>query len=88
MVEQTNPEGYAANCAAVRDFDYREQLGKIRAPTLIISGTHDPATTPTNGQFLASHIPAARYVELNGAHLLNIEDADLFTREVVAFLKS
>jgi 3-oxoadipate enol-lactonase len=88
MVEQTNREGYAANCAAVRDFDFREQLGKIRAPTLVMSGTHDPATTPADGHFLASHIRGARYVELNGAHLSNSEDADRFTREVIAFLKS
>jgi 3-oxoadipate enol-lactonase len=88
MVEAVNPEGYAANCAAVRDFDSREQLHRIPAPTLVISGTHDPATTPADGQFLAEHIPGARYVELNAAHLSNIEDADRFTREVVTFLSS
>lgn len=88
MVEQTDPEGYAANCAAVRDFDFREELGEIRVPTLIISGTHDPATTPADGRFLADHIQGARYVELNCAHLSNIEDAGRFTREVIAFLNS
>jgi len=87
-LEETNPEGYAANCAAVRDFDFREQLGRIRTPTLVISGTHDPATPPADGQFLASHIQGARFVELNAAHLSNIEDADRFTREVVTFLNS
>jgi 3-oxoadipate enol-lactonase len=88
MVESVNPEGYISNCAAVRDFDFREQLGKIRAPTLVISGTHDPATTPADGRFLADHIPGARYIELNGAHLTNIEDTDRFTREVIDFLNS
>ncbi len=88
ILEQTSPEGYAACCAAVRDFDYREQLGKIHTPSLVISGTHDPATTPAEGQFLAKQIQGARYVELNAAHLSNIEDADRFTKEVAAFLKS
>ena len=86
MLEAANPEGYAACCAAVRDFDFREQLGKVRVPTLVLSGTHDPATTPADGHFLADHIPGARYVELNAAHLSNVEDPDRFTREVSTFL--
>jgi 3-oxoadipate enol-lactonase len=86
ILEATSPEGYAACCAAVRDFDFRGQLTKIRTPTLVISGSHDPSTTPADGQFLANQIAGARYLELNGAHLSNIEDADRFTRGVVTFL--
>ena len=88
ILESTSPEGYAACCAAVRDFDFHANLSKIGAPTLVVSGTHDPATTPADGKFLADHIVGARYVELNGAHLSNIEDADRFTREVLSFLNS
>jgi 3-oxoadipate enol-lactonase len=87
-LEETSPEGYAANCAAVRDFDLREQLYLIHTSTLVISGKHDSATPPVDGRFLAEHIPGARYVELNAAHLSNIEDADRFTPEVVTFLNS
>jgi len=87
-LEATSPEGYAACCSGLRDFDFREKLSKIRVPTLVVSGTHDPATTPADGQFLSSRIAGARYVELNGAHLCNIEDADRFTPEVCAFLNS
>ena len=88
IVESVDPEGYVSCCAAVRDFDFREQLGKILTPTLVISGTHDPATTPADGRFLADHIPRARFVELNAAHLSNVEDADRFTEEVSGFLNS
>jgi 3-oxoadipate enol-lactonase len=88
ILEATSPEGYAACCAGLRDFDFRDQLNKIRTPTLVIAGTHDPATTPADGQFLTNQIPGARYVQLNGAHLSNIEDADRFTQEVTAFLNS
>jgi 3-oxoadipate enol-lactonase len=87
-LEETSPEGYAANCAAVRDFDPREQLHLIHTSTLVISGKHDSATPPVDGRFLAEHIPGTRYVELNAAHLSNIEDADRFTPEVVTFLNS
>ncbi len=86
MLEEGNPEGYAAGCAAVRDFDYRANLSKIRVPTLVISGTHDPATPPADGHFLADNIPGARYAELSAAHLSNIEDSDRFTKELSAFL--
>jgi len=88
MLEGANPDGYAANCAAVRDFDARETVAAIRVPTLVISGTHDAATTPADGRYLADHIPGARYTELNAAHLSNIEDRDRFNSELVAFLNS
>jgi 3-oxoadipate enol-lactonase len=86
--ERTNPEGYAANCAAIRDFDARETIAANRTPTLVISGTHDVATTPADGRFLADHIKGARYVELNAAHLSNIEAPDRFNTELSTFLQS
>jgi 3-oxoadipate enol-lactonase len=88
MLEDANPEGYAACCAAVRDFDFREHLSRIRIPVLVIAGVHDPATPPADGHFLADQIPGARYAELNAAHLSNIEDQGRFNREVTAFLNS
>jgi len=86
--ESANPEGYTANCAAVRDFDAREAVTAIRVPTLVIAGTHDAATTPAEGRFLAERIPGARYVELNAAHISNIEQRDRFTSELSSFLLS
>jgi 3-oxoadipate enol-lactonase len=88
MLEETNPNGYVACCAAVRDFDCREKLSAIRAPTLVISGARDPATPPADGRFLAEQIPRARYVELDAAHLSNIEAQDQFNKELAAFLNS
>jgi len=86
MIEETDVEGYAACCGALRDSDLRASLAAIRTPTLVISGTHDPATPPADGQFLAKNIPGARYVELDAAHLLNIEQRDCFTAQVRSFL--
>jgi len=63
-------------------------LAKIRTATLVISGAHDPATPPADGHFLAQQIPGARYVELNAAHLSNIEDQARFNNELAAFLNS
>lgn len=88
MLESANADGYVANCAAVRDFDARKTLGKIRVPTLVIAGTHDAATTPADGRYITGQISEARYTELNAAHLSNIEARDRFNSEVSAFLLS
>ena len=86
VVESLDPEGYVGGCCAVRDFDFRSQASAIRVPTLVISGTHDPAATAADGRFLAEQIPGARYVELNASHLSNIEAADSYTSAVLGFL--
>ncbi len=88
MLEEANPEGYAACCAAVRDFDFRDTVSGIRVPVLAIAGSQDPATPPADLRFLAEHISGARYAELSGSHLCNVEDADRFTAEVSAFLEA
>jgi 3-oxoadipate enol-lactonase len=82
----TPPDGYVACCAAVRDMDQREAVARVRAPTLVIAGAQDAATPPQDGRFVAERIPGAKYVELEAAHLSNIELADEFTDAVVRFL--
>jgi 3-oxoadipate enol-lactonase len=86
MLVATPAEGYIACCAAVRDMDQRDALSGIRSPTLVIAGTHDAATPPADGRFIADRIQGARCVELNAAHLSNIEVPERFTAEVMAFL--
>lgn len=54
----------------------------------MIAGASDPATPPADGRFLAKQIPGARYVELNAAHLSNIEDRERFNNELRSFLES
>jgi len=88
VFESLNPDGYIANCAAIRDFDAREAIAAITVPTLVIAGTHDVATTPADGRYLADRIAGAHYVELNAAHLSNIEDPERFTSEASSFLLS
>jgi 3-oxoadipate enol-lactonase len=88
MVESTSTEGYIACCGALREVDLRESIAAIATPALVISGTHDPATPPADGRFIAQRIPGARYVELDAAHLLNIEQHDRFIQEVSDFLRA
>jgi 3-oxoadipate enol-lactonase len=86
MIASTSPAGYAANCAAVRDADYREQLGAVKVPTLIVCGSKDPVTTPEHGRFIQERIVGAERVEFEAAHLSNVETGDGFTRRVLDFL--
>ncbi|TWI58322.1 3-oxoadipate enol-lactonase [Pseudomonas duriflava] len=86
MLANTSPEGYAANCAAVRDGDFRDQLTSVTIPVLIVAGTHDAVTTPEHGRFMQEHIAGAEYAEFSAAHLSNVQAGDVFTQRVLAFL--
>jgi 3-oxoadipate enol-lactonase len=87
MIASTSPDGYAANCAAVRDADYRGQLAAVKAPTLIVCGAKDPVTTVEHGEFIQANIPGAELVAFEAAHLSNVEAGDAFTQRVLTFLR-
>lgn len=86
MLHATPPQGYAGNCAAIRDVDQRWTIAEIRAPTLVIGGKQDPATPLAAAEFLAKRIPGAKLVALDAAHLSNIEMPDNFTKALENFL--
>jgi len=85
----SDPKGYAACCAALRDTDMRASLSRISSPTLVIGGDRDPSTPwEGNGSILAANIPGAKTVLLQTAHLSNLEEPVAFTRAVLDFLRS
>jgi len=86
MLENSPPDGYAACCAAIRDMDQRATLVQIKVPTLVIYGAQDPATPPAAARFLVERIRGSQSVELQAAHLSNVEQADAFTEAVGHFL--
>ncbi|WP_019142965.1 3-oxoadipate enol-lactonase [Noviherbaspirillum massiliense] len=86
MLLTTDPAGYAANCAVVRDMDQRDALGVIKAPVLVITGTHDTSTPPAEGKWIADRVAGARHAELDAAHLSNWEQPEQFTRTLLDFL--
>ncbi len=87
MLHATKAEGYAGNCAAIRDVDQRWSIGTIRIPTLVIGGKLDPATPYEAAEFIAKRIPGAKLAGLDAAHLSNIEQPDAFTKALDGFLK-
>lgn len=86
MLAATSPSGYAANCAAVRDADFREQLDRIRAPLLVIAGSEDAVTPPSGSLFIQRHVKGAEYAEFHAAHLSNVQAGDAFSQRVLDFL--
>jgi 3-oxoadipate enol-lactonase len=86
MLIASSAEGYVASCAAVRDMDQWSALSRIERPTLIVTGTHDAVTPPADARRMAGVIPGATAVELDAAHISNVEAAGRFTAEVLAFL--
>jgi len=88
MLLNTPPEGYAASCAAIRDFDATAAISSIRVPTLIIHGTRDPVTAADDGEKMAAAIPGAQLANLPVAHMSNIEAAPAFTMAVAKFLQA
>jgi 3-oxoadipate enol-lactonase / 4-carboxymuconolactone decarboxylase len=84
----TDPAGYIGCCAALRDFDFTEQLPQIKIPTLVITGDGDVSTPLAgNGEILFRDIVGARLVRLPAAHLSNLEMPKSFTAALFSFLK-
>jgi len=87
MLLNTSPEGYIGCCAAVRDMDQREAIQQIQTPALIVAGTQDPVTTLADAKVMVESIRGAQLLELNAAHLSNVEAAEQFTAGVSRFLR-
>lgn len=87
MLHTTKPDGYAGNCAAIRDVDQRWPIQAIESPTLVIGGRHDPATPYEAAELIAKRIPGAKLVGLDAAHLSNIEQPEAFAKALEDFLK-
>lgn len=86
MLLTTPADGYIATCAAIRDADLRDAVSQLRSRTLVLAGSRDPVIPPEDRRFLAEQIPGAQYVELEAAHLSNLELPQRFEEEVLRFL--
>jgi 3-oxoadipate enol-lactonase len=89
MILGTNVEGYMGCGSAVRDMAQSTMLLKIKTPTLVLSGRHDPACTVDQGIVLNRLIDGSRMVIIeDAAHLSNIEQPAQFNQAVRAFIDS
>lgn len=66
-----------------------EELGTIKAPTLVLWTRHDPTATVEDGQRYARAIPGARFeVFEESSHMPQHEEWDRFNRLHIAFVNS
>ncbi|MGY1771250.1 3-oxoadipate enol-lactonase [Blastococcus sp. SYSU D00813] len=74
MIAAADDEGYAACCEVVAGMDLREDLGRISAPTLVVSGAEDPALPPAHQEGIAAGIAGSELLSVSpAAHLANLE---------------
>ena len=87
MFLATKVDGYVGCDEAIRDMDHRPLLAKIAAPTLVIAGKYDPATTLEAGEFIKEHVPGAQIAVLDAAHISNLEQPEVYAQTVLGFLQ-
>ena len=81
------PHGFARQVEACVEHDTRGRLGRIAAPTLVLVGREDLLLPVKVSEELASGIPNAKLVVLEGGgHGFNGEIADKFNKAVLDFL--
>jgi len=80
---------YRVTMLSMLGFDLRAALKTIAVPTLVLSGSRDKnAPAPTMAK-MASYIPSAEYIDIEGAgHLVNLERPAAFNAALDRFLKA
>lgn len=89
MMRKTGPEAIQCDFNACNEFDVRDRLGEIQAPTLVICGTADKMTPLKYSQFLADQIPQASLITIeDGGHMMALEQPDAVSKVVLNFLNT
>jgi 3-oxoadipate enol-lactonase len=89
MIATADDRGLRHLLRVVADIDLREDLGRIAAPTLVVSATEDPALPPDDQRVIANGIRGAELLTVSpGAHLANLEQPLQITRALLGHLNA
>lgn len=81
------PDQFNAANKAIDAFDFRKELSKVTAKTLVISGEHDGLNPAEEGRIVASLIKNARFVTMEySGHAPIFEEADAYINLITNFL--
>ena len=84
---ENDPRCYAAAYRVLATTDLAGELGRIRTPTLIVTGEGDVGSSPRMARLMHDRIPGSRLQILPGLrHSLLIEAPELVARLVEEFL--
>jgi pimeloyl-ACP methyl ester carboxylesterase/DNA-binding CsgD family transcriptional regulator len=79
-LKTTSPRNAAALLEARAEVDVRSLLGQVRVPTLVLHARLDEVVPIVNGRILATEIPGAEFVELDGANHVLLESETAWDR--------
>ncbi|MFC1802748.1 alpha/beta fold hydrolase [Thermoproteota archaeon] len=69
--------------------DLRSRLSEIRVPSLVITGEKDVICPMESSEYMAEHIPDARFVVISDVgHCLPVEKPNEFNSKVLSFLEN
>lgn len=86
---RNDPESFlhAYRVFAFGDAEIADDLSRIEAKTLAITGELDPGSTPNMSERLANAVPDCRSAVISGArHMLPVEKPQAMAKEIVEFL--
>ncbi len=87
-VAATTEEAFRRSIHCLVDFDQRANLSRIDIPCLLLVGAEDTNAPAAMMEKMASKIHGASYRCLSGlGHLAHLEDAEIFNRALVEFLR-
>ena len=93
LASNPNPvsaEAFQRQAEAYVKHDTLSRLGRVTAPTIVISGEQDRLTPPWICREVADAIPNAKYLLVEGdgsSHVLPLERPDDFNRAALSFLQ-
>jgi len=73
MIAATPVAGYVAACRALKTLAWLSELQRISVPTLFISGLQDVGAPPAAMRDMHARVAHSRLLELDCAHLSNLE---------------
>jgi len=81
------PSCYARAALAMSDYNYNEELGRIRCPTLIIVGNQDVVTPPGGSVKMSRLISGSKLIIFKDCgHVSYVEQPEVFSKAVLDFL--
>ncbi len=88
LMKRADVDRYIDQMEAIAADSPLDRVHLIQAPTLLLTGTGDRLVSPSQSELLASRIPNAKLVNVEGAsHAFFLEMRSRFNREVLGFLR-
>ncbi|WP_345751037.1 alpha/beta fold hydrolase [Microbacterium rhizophilus] len=81
-----DPRIVAGGWRLIAGHDVADRLAEIRIPVTVVAGSGDTSVPPAAARALAAGLPDAAYVELEGAHMIHLEQPAAFAAAVARHL--